>query len=192
MSDLVTVSPGPLCMQRISECDMKGVYIMYDNFTFQSVPLRTRGYHYVELMDEDTLERFLDEWIKDPARMPQSSVPAYIARNILRVWYNSEIPDAWKRIEARVSNDVHLFKTAVKPELAEVALDKKVRLQTIIDGGLAGCIEQFYGEDEGVKDDALWLLSMADPAEAVKALYKARLTEAISGEAQQEETQPVR
>ena len=178
------VSPGPLCMQRLSETEPKGVYIMYDDLEVESVLLKTRGYFEEKLLDDEALMRFLDGWMDNPARVQQTGVPQWMATNILRVWYNPELPEAWKRITERVGSDVHLFKTAFTPETRAVVQAKMARLQTIIDGGIDGCIAQFYADDPSVKDDALWLWHAADPAEAARAIYKARLTEAISGETQ--------
>lgn len=107
------ISPGSTCMQSIDEPVNKGFLVLYDDMTFDHVPLVTR--RMVELAgishpsDADTLisqvlpneiVRLLDE---------SAGYDERIRKPIVRVVYSAEVPDVRRRVMEAAAGRVHLF-----------------------------------------------------------------------------------
>jgi hypothetical protein len=168
-----TLSPGSIVMQDISETPNKFVFILYDDLTVDTVPLRTRRYYEARIETEDALTEFIDAWQHHPARVPQAGVPSNIATNLLRVRYRSDLPQAKRRLEAAIGTSAHLFTDAVRPAIPEqITLEQERRVSAVLSGGLEGCIAEFYSEHPPVRDAAVRLARTTDIQKELLAIYK--------------------
>jgi predicted phosphodiesterase len=178
LGDRQVVSPGPLCMQNIGEPANKYVVLMSANGTFEERLLRSRKCFRVHINNDDELDAFLASWQGHPARTPQVGVPANISTNMLQVHYRTDLPEVKQRLEARLGSEVHLFLMPVPPENTVVAADAVVRRESILAGGMEGCLRTFYGQDQEILADALRLCRCADSAldDELNAIFKERLS----------------
>ena len=177
------VSPGPLCAQDLSEINPKGVVIINDDLSIESVPLRTRQIHSEWIRTVEDLEKFVAGWKDNPFRPSQNNVPANIARNILRVHYLVDIPDARKRIENVVNSDVHLFLDPVKSVSAQLTITEQEHADVVMSGGLEGCINHFYADDPIVRAAAirLYRAKPGDLATEIGEVFKELVATAPTG-----------
>jgi len=175
-SDRETISPGPLCMQSISEPAEKYVFIIYEDLSAKKVKLITRSKFDVCLRTEEQLEDFIETWNKNPSRIPQSGVPNEIMRNLLRVEYSYGIPNARARIIARVGNSVHLFLKPIPADIEEIDVDVNSRVDAVIGGGLEGCIREFYSKNEQAMLSAIRLLQAEKSKDELLQIYKELVT----------------
>ncbi len=169
------MSPGPLCMQSISEPAAKYVYIVNDDMTPERIRLHSRGYYEARLHNQEELDRFLDTWHTHPAREPGRGVPVDLRTNIIRVWYHADLPEAEARLKARVGYDAHLFLKAIPVETAQVTIESERRIQAVRTGGLAGCIREFYADDPHVCEDAVRLARTRDIPDEMVKIFKERM-----------------
>jgi hypothetical protein len=171
------VSPGPVCMQKINEPSQHSVFVLYDDLSLLSFPLRTRGFYEVRIHDADALAAFIDTWPDHPARVPnQTGVPSNIATNILRVHYRADLEEARERLQATVGYEAHLFLAIMPVENTQVSVDAERRVQAVMGGGLVGCINNFYADDERVRDDAIRLARTRDIKTELTSIFKERLS----------------
>ena len=168
------MSPGPLCMQSISEPHDKYVFVLNEDMTATRLRINTRGYFENRIHTEQELEQFLDTWNRHPARMPQGGVPSALSTNIIRVWYREDVTDARMRITARVGIDAHLFLKTIPVEAAAISVDNERRVQAVIRGGLEGCIREFYAESAEACADAVRLVQSQDVDDELLHIFKER------------------
>jgi predicted phosphodiesterase len=177
------LSPGSLCMQSIQEDPKKYVYILYDDMSAKQVQFPTRGYFEARIHDEAELEKFLDTWHQHPARMPKQGVPPELMTNIIRVYYRENISGAFTRLTARIAGDAHLFVKQLPVEAPEpVGVDAAERIETVLSGGLVGCVRRYYAEDKAVCGDAVRLAEARDSrlSDTIFSIYKEKLGECDS------------
>jgi len=152
------ISPGSLCMQDIGEIPVKSVYILFDDLSTECIQLRTRNYFENILNTTEELDEFVSTWDRNPARIPQSAVPSNIAVNLLRVRYRSDLPQARQRVEATVGTSAHLFVDPLKAIVTEqMNVEQSRRVEAVMQGGLEGCIAEFYSDNVRVRDYAIRL-----------------------------------
>jgi len=173
------LSPGPLCMQNVGEEPAKSVIVLYDDMTTAIQPIKSRGVFHCRLHTEEELEHFIATWKDNPARIPQAGVPIDIRTNIIRVWYRADIPEARPRIEACVGTTAHLFLQVMPVDDPQVTLDAERRVHAVLGGGLVGCINELYGENPCVRDDAVRLARTKDFKSELQNLYTERLKDGI-------------
>lgn len=132
----LVLSPGSICLQSVDEPPDKSVYILFDDLTFESIPLKSRNIFRHELLREQDLEDLLatigHSWLD-----PQSDVPDNIAKPILSVRYDPDIPDAYSRLVNDVGSRAHLFARPIGREMDERQVEVGEAQQTI-DLGLEG------------------------------------------------------
>jgi len=170
------VSPGSICMQNIGETPDKYAAILFDDMTVQLTPLTGRGYYETRLHDDKELTQFLDTWVAHPARQPKQGVPSEVSRNLLRVYYSTEIEDARQRIETAVAADVHLFLTAIAAEQGQLAVVDSERQQAVLSGGLEGCVDKFYRDNPHVHEDAMRLVRTNNLSDEITNIFKHRIS----------------
>jgi hypothetical protein len=132
----VVLSPGSICLQSVDEPPDKAVYVLYDDLTFESIPLKSRNIFRHELLKKQDLEDLLatigHSWLD-----PQIGVPDNIAKPILSVRYDPDIPDAYTRLVNDVKDRAHLFARPIGREMDEKQVEVGEAQQTI-DLGLEG------------------------------------------------------
>lgn len=166
------MSPGPLCMQSISEPADKYVFILNDDMTATKIQLGSRGYFEAKIHNQEDLDSFLDSWNRHPARMPKAGVPPEVSTNIIRVWYQVDVTDARERIEARVGDDAHLFLKTIPVEDTAMTVEAARRVQAVLAGGLEGCIRTFYADDSSICNDATRLARTLDIDDELLHIFK--------------------
>jgi len=180
------VSPGSLNIQKVNETPDKFVYVWTPSGGLTKVPLKSRGVFKLLLQSEDDLDAFIAGCDNYAALIPQSDVPPEIAMNILRISYNTAIPNVVPTIERAIGGRVHLFWDPLVMETGDVTLDQQQRQNAVMGGGLPACLREFYAEDgESKLADRLVLWESEDP----KADLDTILQRVIS-ETQQNEDQP--
>jgi predicted phosphodiesterase len=158
VDDQLVLSPGSINMQDIGEEPVKYVYILFDDLSIERAQLKTRLRFEVTLNTTEDVDRFVDTWATNPARILQPGVPPNIAVNLLRVRYRADVPEARQRIEATVGTSAHLFLDTIRVQSPDqVSVEQERRLNAIMQGGLEGCIAEFYSDNTRVRDNAMRL-----------------------------------
>ncbi len=171
-------SPGPLCPQDISEPSVTGILLLHDDMTWETVRLRTRQRFEIDLPTEDHVQEFITHWPDSFARAPQNNADPRIAKNIVRVRYNTNVPEARQRLLATMANDVHVFFDPVTPEQVNVPPDRQAREAAVASGGLAGCIQHLYADAPSTMTDAIRLLNAAEGGDlqpTIESIFKERV-----------------
>ena len=167
------LSPGSLCVQDIAETPRKFVYVLFDDLSAEEIPLRTRNCYYYDIETEEALDEFLTKWQDNPARVPQPNVPTYIATNLLRVRYRGDLPQAKRRLEATVGSSAHLFADPIRAAVPEqITAEQQRRVTAVMNGGLEGCINEFYSDNPRVRDDAIRLVRATNIQNELLLIYK--------------------
>lgn len=154
------MSPGTLCMQALDEPPQKFVYVLYDDLTFDSVPLLVRPFHSLVVQTADELEQAVADAQKLCYHPPD--LPPRIQRPIVRVRYADHIPEAVARLEAALA-PAHAFLEAFKLE-AEPA--EPAERSPMGDQALVTCLARLRDPSTPAYRDTIRLLDAADvPAE---------------------------
>ncbi len=142
----VLLSPGTLCMQRISEPPEHSIWLIYDDLSYKTLSLKSRHYFEYEIQTAEDLQTFLDDWVMLPASQPQPDVPDDIAKNIVRINYNPAIDDIVLKLNTVINNEAHVF---LKP-VHNIILERKETLVTSTN--LVSVLEKVYPNDNRVGD----------------------------------------
>jgi DNA repair exonuclease SbcCD nuclease subunit len=148
------VSPGSTCLQAIDESPDKFFYTIHADGSLKAVKLKSR--HVLkspDIMDEEGLNEFvtvvgkkLDETIADGIA---EGLPTWIQKPILKVRFNLQITDAYRRIVRAVGDTAHLFYEGMGGTQAEVSLtDEKTQRQVAASQGLLGCLDLVVKQEE--------------------------------------------
>lgn len=157
----LALSPGSTCMQAVDEPGDKAVFVLFDDMTFESVPLKSRKIFRYELLKLQDLEDLLStvglSWLD-----PQSGVPEAIAKPILSVRYDPDIPNAYTRLVTDVGDRAHLFARPITRELDTRQVEMGEARQTI-DLGLEGNLAKLCPPDSTTYAIARRLLLSSNP-----------------------------
>ncbi|MFA5571477.1 MAG: metallophosphoesterase family protein [Candidatus Bathyarchaeia archaeon] len=145
------LSPGSLCMQRISEHPTHGVWLIYTDLTYEMLPLMSRRYYEYYIKTEEQLDTFLCDWGGLDARVPQEGVPDAVAKNMVRIVYNPLINDITAKLTDVINNEVYLFLTAGHIELA-ADTKQAVMLRHAGTNSINKMLEQLYADDSRLSD----------------------------------------
>ena len=168
-------SPGPLAAQDLREFGPKGVWLLHEDGSWESVPLRTRRYHECRVETEEQLTQLLDTWNESVYRVPQSDVPAQLQRPVLRVRYRSDLPEIKQKLESRLGVDVFLFLTPLPtPSIRRPEDEQRARI--VIQGGMEGCLATYYEKDPLVLQTALRLWRTPDVQEEIRMIAREGLS----------------
>jgi hypothetical protein len=102
------LSPGPVCMQNLAEPARKLFYVIYDDLSFDSVPLKSRNCLRYLLRTKEDLDTFIAANVTECVT-PQEGVPDYIAMNAVEVRYYDDIPECRPRLLAVLDKKCHHF-----------------------------------------------------------------------------------
>ncbi len=116
------LSPGPLCMQRINEHPTHGVWLIYEDLSFELLPLKSRGYFEFFIKTAGELDAFIEEWPSSEPVIPNNDVPDAISKNIVRITYNPLIESVTNKLTATIGDSVHLF---LKPGHSELIFEQR-------------------------------------------------------------------
>lgn len=142
---LQVLSPGSTCMQKISETPEKAYFYIYDDLSFESVPLKTRRFYASSpLVDDDQLDELLASLPELIAGLRADAVtaglPPDLQMPILDITYSDALNNAYRRITRVVGDSAHLF-LKVLP-IAPVSLQAHPReaIREAAENGLLGCL----------------------------------------------------
>lgn len=162
------LSPGSTCLQDISEPREKAFFVLYDDLSVDSVPLKTRRVVDFEIRTEDDLNTFV-RGVKDDFLEPRPDVPPEMQKNVIYVQCG-DVPEAYRRVAKAVGDKAFLFwkSTAETPVtvLDGDAVDEKAAR------GLDGCLEEFAPEGSPVYQSVLRMLKAADKKAEVGRMAK--------------------
>jgi hypothetical protein len=162
------LSPGPVCMQSIDEDPAKKFFVLNDDLKVSSIDLRVRACYRFAITNQDELEIFLTGNVPQAVE-PQQGVPDHIAKNVIHVTYQDDIPEAYARITNAVGNRAHLFMVPVKQK-QEIITVETAKRRALADGGMEACIELIVKKDECLYNDAQRLLGSTNPAETLDTM----------------------
>ena len=105
-------SPGSTCMQSIDEPDEKSFLVLYDDLTFDRVPLITRKYFEygvyhpgdVDSLVADSLPFMIEKLLDESAGFDER-----IRKPIIRVVFSASLPETRRRVIQAAAGRVHLF-----------------------------------------------------------------------------------
>lgn len=104
------LSPGSPYLQDLSEIGVpRKVYVLRENAQIETVGLLSRPAYEEVLTTSEQLDALCDGWAQDPRRIPEPDLPPDIARPLIRVVYNWDLPDATTRLTNTLGPDVHLI-----------------------------------------------------------------------------------
>lgn len=155
-------SPGSTCLQSINEDPSKACFLLYDDMTLKSVPIKSRVVRRLRVNDRGELDRTLDRGAVVFMCQHQDDVPANIAKPIVQVTYNDEIPEAHDRLVGAFGDKVHLFLVPVRGKPEEIQIQQEERRERAA-RGLAGALTLVLPQGSPVLADAVRLNNSPDP-----------------------------
>ena len=169
------ISPGSTCMQALDEEPQKKFFVRYDDGSFESVPLKCRPFHHLDLLGPEALEYAIQN-VAQYCHRP-NDLPAEIQRPVVRVRFADNIPEAYERILAAFAS-VHLFAEPIKTE--GEAVDKARDEGT--DHAVQTCLARLRPPDTLVYRDLARVLGSADPGKEIEKVAKEfQLPEEVPG-----------
>lgn len=169
---LTVVSPGSTCLRSLDEDPDKAVFILYDDLSVESVPLRTRRLYRRKLNCDDELGELLTE-IEDGAFVQDPYLAVAIVKPILEVVYDSAIPNVSKHLTA-LSDAFHLILKPFRNDGFEYdELPGKIELKR----GLEGNLKSRLTPDSPEFSLASRLLQSDNPAQTLTEIEKETLAE---------------
>jgi hypothetical protein len=109
------LSPGSICMQDCGEDPSKFFFVIAEDdnggFEFRPIPLKTRRFTSYTVREQELLDDLcagvLTRDIKDMCEF--SGLPEEVAKPIVRIKFNKQLPDAYLRLVTAVGESAHLF-----------------------------------------------------------------------------------
>jgi predicted phosphodiesterase len=174
---ILVLSPGSTSMQSIREEVVKHFFVLYDDYTVDSVELDTRHVISTEtLITQAGVDKFVEGVggaIHDATHASRlESMPEDLCKPIIRVDVAAELEGAARRIKKAVGSSAFLFLRSVKAdrEDAEVSavLGEKV-MDTMRDRGLVGFLPEVIDkeDDPSLFDFVTELLESTAPREVI-------------------------
>lgn len=142
----LVLSPGSTCVQKIHEEPAKQFFVLYEDMSVESMPLR--GRHVLsarELLTHEAVDDFVEGVegaIEEAVEVAANEgLPEVLQKPILRVEYADDLEGAARRVRRAVGNDAFLFEKQLVSEPSEeegkVMSGKKAR-QVMEKAGLSG------------------------------------------------------
>jgi len=161
--DLVIVSPGSTNMRTLDEDPHKYFYVLYDDLSVESVPLKTRHVYRTRFASEAEVTEALlavQELGYPHAKqyVDTSGLPSEIQKPIWDVEFYETVPDVEKRVMLVAGNKFHVFVKCIRPD--------KQKTDEVIDeemiGGLRAALIKEYDPQTLLGATALRLLDAVD------------------------------
>jgi len=184
------LSPGPLCPQKIDESTATGVWLLNDDMTVTSEPLRPRQVFDYIIDSEAALRQFCADWNVSEAKRPQAHVPDSIRKNIIRVHYLTAVAGVRTQITDVVSDAAHIFWDPQNPRQAQETMAEQARLEAVFEQGMPGCIRTGYGDNADVCNAAIRLWNAQNVREEINTIIQEQMHEPGDCDADQLPTTP--
>lgn len=180
------LSPGSTCMQSIDEPSDKSFFVVYDDFSVETIPLITRQVFRYIIETGDDLVKFLD--LQLPEAITQSYADTAVwdcmHKNIIDIKYNAQLDDAYTRITKAVGDDAHLFIRKLKKQSSKDKLVDQLTsnlTSNMASVGIITCLKNYCSQGE-VHDYLLQLLQSNDPIATTNQIIIALLNKvALAG-----------
>jgi hypothetical protein len=164
--DMLVLSTGSMCLQTVDEPPMKAVYLLYDDLSFESIPLKSRLIHSVTINSQADLDSLLSS-IGYGMLDPQADVPENMSKPIIDVKFNPEVKSVYSDITSYVQDKAHLFLRPVNSNSNSTETQTEVseleESQKIIDAGLNGNLIKHCAEDSYTYTTTRRLLESTNP-----------------------------
>lgn len=164
------LSPGSICMQSIDENPEKRFFVIFDDLSVQSITLKTRKCLRYKINNREELDLFLSANLAE-AIQPQTGVPDNIAKNMVHIVYDDELPEAYARLTAAIGNKAHLFLAPTKKDVDIITIDTQ-RRRELATGGLEACLELITKKETTLYRDVMTLLKSNEPKDAIALLHQ--------------------
>ena len=167
---LLILSPGSLCLQTTDEPSAKAVYILYSDFTFETIPIKSRVISHYEIQSKEDLYQLMAT-VEYGALEQQTGVPDNIAKPIVCIRYNPDIEDAYVNLVDLIGNRAHLFIKPVTNQVLNITSEiPKDEAQEVIDAGLEGNLIKHCPADSLTYAIARRLLQASNVKEELAAI----------------------
>lgn len=151
-NDMIVLNPGSTAMQSITEPPVKKFFVLYDDFTTQSIVIPGRPFlKSPDLHTEGDLDAFVEKvggqlgeaWrtARGYDSFGEFELPLDIRKPIIYVRYRYDLPNAHKRIQKAVGTDGFIFGKELRPKAEDDDADHVAR-QKVIEGGLLGALPE--------------------------------------------------
>jgi hypothetical protein len=160
-------SPGSICLQAINEPPSKACFVLYDDITLKSIPLRSRWFYSFRLETVEEAERFFRPDYIEALCVWQESVPVNIAKPIVHVVYDDTIPSIYSRLQHAFGDKVHLFLVPMHSRPETVQIEQKERLARASQG-LVGALSLIFPADSEALHDVVRLYKATDPTDELE------------------------
>lgn len=172
------ISPGSTCLRSVNEPPKKNFYVVHDspgdNFgkhTFEVRELRTRPIRIYTVSDVETLDALCAGDLLQHIAEMRSDLPDHIAKPIVRIKYNTAIPDAYLRLSTVVGDSAHLFCDPIVEK-------KKATSKTVNTAAdLLEAVLDILGAESAQANFAQALLHADDPAAEIERQFKSFVEE---------------
>lgn len=152
-------SPGSTCLQSIDEPRAKQVFLFYDDFSVESVPLKTRPVFDYLVRDEEDLEQLLAA-IPEYFLVPDEALPEEMRKPLIYVQCGA-VDQAWKRVARAVGDKAFVFWKPLVGEAGDVLVDPREAARAV-PLGMTGCLPLVTPEGGPVYNSTLRLLQAPD------------------------------
>lgn len=167
--EITVLSPGSQCMQDVTEDHRKYFFLLYDDLTFESVPLKGREKRWYVFRNQGTFEDDLAKAVAD-AEM-QEGVPEHIAMPLFVANYSDAIIDAKTRLRSALAHRVHLFARSIEIKKEE----EGERAEPPAPEGLTTKLASRYRDQPEVYATAKRLLEVPDPKSELITMIRGAL-----------------
>lgn len=180
--ELTVISPGSTYMLTLDEDPQKYFFVLYDDLSVASIPLRTRPYYKTRIGSNDSLERFIaarPHTDTKNSKLGLAQLPDHIRVPIWHVEYYDNVPDVAKRLNQVADDIAHLFLRPIRFRDEETQVEdeeerKAISIQPTLEGYLPYCVKK----EDPEYATALRLLNSND----LKIEMKQLVNEAIAAE----------
>lgn len=183
--ELIVLSPGSTCLQKIDESPTKFFYVLYDDLSVTPHQLQTRKAFDVTLLTQLAVDEFVEVIggkialaIEGATR--KHGCPEELHKPILRVHYAAGLEGAYRRIVKAVGKQAHLFTEKLEgreeEERPRTELSGKEALTRMKDLGLSAFLPEVVDKDTESELFNLCqeLLEAGKPEEIGKVLARTR------------------
>lgn len=179
--DMTVVSPGSTYMLALDEDPRKFFFVLYDDMTVASIPIKTRPFIRTRIGSVASLEAFIRKHGTIDKQHPvDPELPGPLRIPIWHVEFYDNVPDVVKRLEQVAIGKAHLFlrPLRIRDEVPSVEDEKSqsVAIQPSLEGYLPYCIPT----DDPSYNTALRLLRSNDPKTELQNIVDETIAEEIA------------
>lgn len=162
--EVTVLSPGSLCMQSINEPPNKSFFVLYDDLSFESIPIQTRPVYHFKLNTDQEVDEFLSSYEKYLV----NDLPQIISKPIFHIVCDGSVKDAYVRLKAMCFKSHFFFNL-----LHNRRTDKIIKTDRIsIREGVEGCLKGIVKENSSTYRILTRLIRCNDPTMELEDIVK--------------------